>query len=354
MTQVDAPNFRSISSNGSLNWALKTSPGWGPCAPPPAVPDDRVILPDTPEAWVVESDTGGLCYRTKLHPSGVTYPFPVVADGRIHTGFQTFSLESGELLWKYDSNGPQRVIVIPEGEERPYPDGPTGVAPTVRDGTVYVAGTLYDGEIRFQRENSEEEGSTEERSSLVYSGEADGSYHDEYDEWGHIHALDAATGSLEWKTEFDTAIRAMTPPVATNDAIFVVDSEPRLHALDRTDGEKRWHVPFDVELISGWRPAVADGCVFLCAGNKVYAFDALDGAELWQLAFDTQLAGPPAIADGVVHVSTSNGMVAGIGVDGDRRWQLKVSESLRTGPVVTDGRLYVAGHELICLTGHAD
>lgn len=250
MTQVDEPNFRSIGSDGSLNWALKTSPGHGPFAPPPVIADDWIILPDTPEAWIVEKETGELSYQTDLHPSGVTHPLPVVVDERIHTGFQTLSLMSGELLWKYDSDGPKRVVVPPGGEERPYPDGPTGIAPTFRDGVIYVAGTLYDGEIRFERENSKEASRTEERSSLIYSGDVDGSFVDEYDEWGHVHALDASTGSLKWKTEFDRPVRDMTPPVATNDAIYVVDSEPRLHALERAGGEKRWHVPFDADQLS--------------------------------------------------------------------------------------------------------
>lgn len=349
MTQVDVPNFRSIGSDGTLNWALKTSWGMGPHAPPPTIADDRVVLPDSPDSWVVEADTGGMLYRTQLHPSGVTHPFPAVADGRIHVGFQAFSLETGEQLWHCEPDGPERVLVRPDGEAVAYPDGPTGVAPSVRDETVYVAGTLYDGEIRFR--HKQEERNAEERSSLIHSGEAHGQYYDEYDEWGHVHALDASTGSLEWKSELDTPIRDMTSPVATERAIYVVDGEPRLHALDSTTGRHLWTVSFDAETVSGWRPAVANGRVFIGAGNKLHAFDAQDGTTKWQMSFSTGLAGPPAIAEGVVHVSTSNGTIAAITIDGEKQWELNLSESLRTGPVITNGRVYVAGQELVCLGG---
>lgn len=351
MTQVDVPNFRSISSDGTLNWALKTSHGMGPHAPPPAIAGDRVVLPDTPDAWIVEADTGGMLYRTELHPSGVTHPFPVVIDGRIHVGFEAFALETGEQLWKYESDEHERVIVPPNGEEFAQPDGPTGVAPSVRDETVYVAGRLYDGEIRFKREDAREDGDAGERSSTIYSGEATGRYHDEYEEWGHVHALDASSGSLEWRAELDAPVYAMASPVATERAIYVVDTEPRLHALDRTDGRTLWNRAFDAETVKGCRPAVANGRVFVCAGNELHAFDARDGTTEWRMGFGIELAGPPAIADEAVHVSTSNGTVAAINIDGTKQWEFDVDEPLRTGPAIANGQLYVAGQELICLAG---
>ncbi len=353
MTQVDAPNFRSVGSDGTLNWALKTSGGMGPHAPPPTVATDRAILPAIPDAWIIEGRTGGRLYKTQLHPSGVTHAFPTVVDERIHVGFQAFSLETGDQLWKYEADGPTRVVIPPDGESFVYSDGPTGVASSVLNGTVYVAGTVYDGTIRFEHEEDLPEDGPEQRSSLVHSG-VEGRYRDEYTEYGHVHALEASSGSLVWNTQLETPIVAMTPPVATEHAVYVVDTEPRLHALDGSDGQELWTVGFAAQTVGGWRPAVANGHVFVCAGASVYAIDALDGTTIWRMQFETALAGPPAIADGVVHVSTSSGTVAAIDFDGTKRWHLEVSESLRTGPVVTNGRVYVAGHELICLASQLE
>ncbi|WP_171814989.1 outer membrane protein assembly factor BamB family protein [Halovivax ruber] len=351
MTQIDAPNFRAIGPDGTLNWALKTSAGMGPYAPAPTVTVDRVILPDTPDAWIVDKATGEVLYKTQLHPSGGRSAYPVVTDGRIHTGFSAFSLETGDQVWSAEIEEPKWAVVQPDGSEFVKNAGPTGIAPAVSDGTVYVAGTLYDGETRFYREDAV---TSEQQSSLLHSGEIAGSYRDEYDEWGHVHALDADTGSPEWTRKFDTPVRDRTPPVTTERTVYVVDTEPRLRALERTSGRELWNVAFDTETLGGWRPAVANDRVLVCAGNELHAFDAHDGTETWNTNFDTQLAGPPALADGVVHVSTSDGTVAAIDFDGTRRWELSVGESLRTGPVITNSRIYVAGREVVCLASRAD
>jgi len=349
MTQVEAPNFLAVGGDGTLRWALKTSPGMGPGAPPPTVSDRRVVLPDTPEAWTVESHSGGRIHETALHPSGVNHAHPTVVDGRIHAGFRTFDLDSGDEVWTYESEEPVYRVLQKDGAEAIREEGPTGRAAAVVDGVVYVAGRQREGETRFvPTDDLPEKERTGLESSLATS-DSTGEMRDYYEEWGHVHALDATDGALLWRMEFDTPVRDSTPTVVADGIVYVFDADRRLRAFDAADGTERWSVAFDVETVAGWRPAVADGQVFVGVDGTLVALDAIDGSETWRSSLRTEPAGPPAVADGTVYASDVHGTIYAVETNGNERWQFDLSESLRTGPVVADGRLYVAGRDLFCL-----
>ncbi|WP_232343022.1 PQQ-binding-like beta-propeller repeat protein [Halosimplex litoreum] len=318
----------------------------GPQTPAPAVDDDLMVLPESPDAWVVEARTGGRVHEVQLTPSGATHPSPTVADGRIHIGFRTFDLETGDLIWEYECDEPKYRIVKP-GQEIVRSAGPSGRCPAVVDGTVFVAGSVRDGETRFV-EADEQEGAVE-RSSVVAGNSSGGEFRDDYDEWGHLHALDAETGALRWEVEFDTPVPHSAPTVVADGSVYVVDADRMLRSFDASAGTVQWTVDLNGEL-SGTRPAIANGTVLVAAGDgDLLAFDAEHGERQWQFAAESALAGPPAVADGTVHVSDVDGGVYAVSPSGDTRWQFDVGATLNTGPVVAHGRLYVAGRELHCL-----
>jgi outer membrane protein assembly factor BamB len=196
MTQVLAANFRAIGPEGQLRWALHTSPGIGPGAPAPTLAGDRVVLPDRPDAWVVESLTGGRIYQTSLHPSaGVNHPQATVASQTICTGFYAFDLESGEPRWDFEPDRGSYRIVTPDGTEidRPYERDSWTAA--ISDGTVYVAGGYRQGETRYVPEDelSAVEDTTS-RSSIVLANDTSGEYRDEFEEYGHLYRRDEGSG----------------------------------------------------------------------------------------------------------------------------------------------------------------
>ena len=349
-TQVNSPNFRAVTAEGNVHWALRTGHGWGPGAPSPTVAGDHVVLPDSPDAWVVERRSGGRVHETSLVYSGVNHPLPTVVDGRIHVGFRAFDLDTGRELWGADIDDPVYRIVKPDGESHVYQAGPSGRAPAVVDGTVYVAGAMQEGVTRFVPQEELDDATDEgDRSSLVESGGPPGEYRDDYEEWGHVHALDASDGTPEWSQTFATPVQDATPTVVAGETIYVVDADRRLRALDIDDGSEAWTVHLDGDFVAGWRPAVADGQVFLGVDGAVLALDASDGSDQWRFELEDDPAGPPAVVDGTVHVSARDGTVYAVSMDGDECWRFDVDEHLRTGPVVAGGRLYVAGRELICL-----
>lgn len=349
-TQVNAPNFRAVTPEGTVLWALQTGHGWGPGAPSPTVADDYVVLPDSPDAWVVERRSGGRVHETSLIYSGVNHPHPTVVNGRIYVGFRAFDLNTGRELWDTGLEEPVYEIVGPDGDSMVYQAEPSGRAPAVVDGTVYVAGTMQEGVTRFiDEEDLEENADQSERSSLVLGGGPPGEYRDDYEEWGHVHAIDASDGTVKWYARVETPIRNATPAVVADGTVYVTDADRRLHALDANNGTTVWTADLGSDLLSGWRPAVADGKVFIGVRGSILALDAADGSKQWHLELEGDPAGPPAIVDGVVHASDRDGMVYAVETGGEERWRFDVERHLRTGPIVAGGRLFVAGQELICL-----
>jgi len=349
-TQIRGPNFRAIGANGQLLWALRTGSGLGPFAPSPAVDDGTVILPDTPKAWVVDGTSGGRIYETTLHPSGVKHVAPTVANGRIYAGFRTFNLQTGDEIWSHEADGPEYRVLKPSGDDVVRSRGPTGWGAGLGDDIVIVAGSIREGTTRFVSENEDGDGGeTTDRSSLVAHTSANGEFRDDYEEWGHVHALEESTGDVVWAEAVPTPIANSAPVVVTNGHVYVVDCQYNLRVFDGSTGTQQWTVALDSG-VAGRRPAVAAERSFVATKDgALIALDVADGTERWRFDADAKLAGPPAIADGVVHVSDVSGGLYALDVSGDVRWTFNVEDGLRTGPSVANGRLFVAGESLDCI-----
>jgi len=100
---------------------------------------------------------------------------------------------------------------------------------------------------------------------LVYAGTAEGSVD------GLIWAIDTATGSTEWTTDF-------VGPTHSS-------------------------------------PAVANGVLYVGGADGLYAFDASTGALLKKTAsVGSGFDGAPAVSDGMVFTSTADGTVYAFGL----------------------------------------
>lgn len=101
---------------------------------------------------------------------------------------------------------------------------------------------------------------------------------------GRLHALRASTGELLWTTEIGGAVGR--PPVATDDAIYVMTDADVLAAFDRTTGEALWR--FRREAPEGFY--ITEHAGILLVGQRiitgftdgaVLCLDARDGSVLW-------------------------------------------------------------------------
>lgn len=178
----------------------------------------------------------------------------------IATGEETWRLEAGRLGAVADGrvyvrgDAELRAVDAADRGERWRNDDETivGDAVTVRDGTVYVDGGGQWGHL--------------------------------YPDPGRLYALDAADGSRRWgfRTEATEAFGSLA--VAPEAVAAGTGYGSTVHVLGRDDGRQRWCAAFGSRRIEGL--AIADGVVYVAAGDAIQA-RAVDGGDpLWTARAD--------------------------------------------------------------------
>lgn len=160
------------------------------------------------------------------------------------------------------------------------------------------------------------------------------------------YAFDAESGDQQWEFEMDAEVG--TVPRASDGTAFVTQSErggpAKLFALDVATGEPRW------EFQSGGvgTPAIADGTVFVAAGEGIVALDAETGEHRWQGRADTEdtAISPPSVSDGILVVGEEEGIKAYDACTSNLLWRnetdsgVEGSEGVYTTPAIADGTVY--------------
>ncbi|MEO0549802.1 MAG: PQQ-binding-like beta-propeller repeat protein [Pseudomonadota bacterium] len=128
-----------------------------------------------------------------------------------------------------------------------------------------------------------------------------------------------------------------TPPVASSDTIYVIDSEQTVRAFDLDSGSRRWVSKLDSGnrrdntgigagiALEGERLIVASGFGF------VAALDRNTGDELWRTPTEAPMTGAPTIKDGRVFVSSNNNEIITLDLEsGQTVWSDQaIAESAR-------------------------
>lgn len=294
---------------------------------------------------------GGLRWRAAT--AGPIRSTPAVAGGRLYVGsadghVYALDAQTGAYLWRFAA----RTSV-------------TG-SPAVAGGLVYVtdhASTLYaldaaGGRLRWSVETGatlpfpwgHESGDVYASSPVVAGGDVFFGAGD-----GHVYAVDAADGSLRWKTATGGRIRS-TPAVA-GDRVYVGSADGVVYALQRKDGRVLWrHETDGAALVSAEfgfdrrtvqsSPAVVDGRVFVGARDGfLYALDAATGERLWR--FDHEVSwvnSSPAVSGGLVLAGSSDSrfLQAVDARSGKERWRIETVGIVWTSPIVVGDRVVLA------------
>lgn len=234
-------------------------------------------------------------------------------DGTQRAGVVALSAADGEPEWTYPVPDDLATDDSPaSGDDDRGPDWYPATRPAVRDGTVYAVDALR-----------------------------------------RVHAVDAATGALEWiqSSTADGALSGRTV-VATPSVILLLGDE-RVVGLDPSDGGELWRQRLDGHLADAggrFAGAVADGRLIVVVtpedgSQAVVALDTESGRELWRRQTDA-LTGLPTVADGRVYLSAYDDIRCLDAGDGRRRWRVLGDEDASPygTPVPAEGGLYVVGY----------
>jgi outer membrane protein assembly factor BamB/subtilisin family serine protease len=294
---------------------------------------DEEVAPDTfDELW------------TASLGATVMFSSPVIADGRVYLTTENGRLHAidattGETDWTFATGGTQRST------------------PAVTDDTVYVGGgaddALYaidlDGELRWTYDTGDEHlvyatPTVVDGTVFIATGFGQGN-------GGFVHAIDAATGDLEWRGEVGSQI-FFGPAVADGIAVAASRDDNRVVAFDAASGDELWATTHDETFIS--LPTIADGTIYLgtstndFTSGSVLALELATGDTVWHTTGhgDTQGNSPVVYGDLVILGSHSHGTVSAYDrATGERVWNHVIGTAVTSAQLVTAGGVVLGGSQ---------
>ncbi|WP_343079393.1 PQQ-like beta-propeller repeat protein [Ostreiculturibacter nitratireducens] len=150
--------------------------------------------------------------------------------------------------------------------------------------------------------------------------------------FGELVALDAASGAVLWRQNFDAGVGGA--PAVAGGIVYAVARDSSAWAIRATDGRVLWQLPgmpapAGVSGVSA--PAVTDGLViFPFPSGELIAANREDGTRAWlaqvagsrggrAYATFTDLTGDPVVDGKTVYAGSSAGRVAAFDIDTGRR-----------------------------------
>jgi len=151
---------------------------------------------------------------------------------------------------------------------------------------------------------------------------------------GDLLALDAATGTLRWRTHLTDYVIRSSPSVSGG--TVYIGAGFALFAIDAATGETRWKAV--TRYLGQSTPTVADGIVVISSQEEwMYGFDAKSGAAIWRIPTDGVVFGAPAIANGNVAFGTDKGTLYAVALsDGGVTWRKTIDGGI-VAPAVFSG-----------------
>ncbi|WP_435143758.1 PQQ-binding-like beta-propeller repeat protein [Halobaculum sp. P14] len=170
---------------------------------------------------------------------------------------------------------------------------------------------------------------------------------------GRVYALNASDGSHEWSYVLESDGWVGAPPTVVEDTAYVAsnnsegDSQGTIAALDAATGTEQWRLPLDGDVESA--PAVVDGTVYVSVAtagvDNLLAIDAKTGGRRWGFSAQLRVPGAPAVVDGTVYFGDEDGWLYALDAKtGEIEWQTTPAVGLgpvASSPAVTEEMLYV-------------
>jgi eukaryotic-like serine/threonine-protein kinase len=313
----DAPG---IAAFHKIKWQFHTG---GQILSSPVVVSDTVYFGSNDhQLYAVDLATGA--EKWKFKTGGRVASTPAVANGLVFflsydSNFYALEAATGGLKWKFATAGEHRFSakhlhgMEPAAEIMPDPFDFFLSSPVVSRGVVYFG-----------------------------SGDS------------NVYALDAATGTLQWK--FKTGDVVHSSPAIADETLFIGSWDTYLYALDAATGKEKWrfktgedHEIFNQVGIQA-SPAVANGVVYFgCRDSKFYAVDAASGKQIWTFSNKgSWVINSAAIHDDKVYFATSDtGLVRALDAHtGAELYTIEYNHwPMFSSPAIAGNMLYLGSHQ---------
>ncbi|MEC2158535.1 outer membrane protein assembly factor BamB family protein [Virgibacillus halodenitrificans] len=266
--------------------------------------------------------------------------------GTEESGVLALDAESGEIIWKYNTDGE----VMP--------------TPALYEGSLYIATgdrNLYklnpnSGELLHKAEI----GSTASMSSpnitegmLFVGGSGPKPY--------TFSAYDLTSDEFKWQTEFPDVFAGLddVPPAVSKNLVVTTalvgnsdNPEHKMYAMNVDTGDIVWEASLGVgEFVKNNKsgaPMIYEGKVFV--GSPItktfYAYDLESGKMIWKFKNEVMKA-PPVAQDDIVYFSNTKGYVYALDVEtGEKIGEKKLNGKLApSGPIIINDTMFIGSQD---------
>lgn len=155
------------------------------------------------------------------------------------------------------------------------------------------------------------------------------------------HVVAAQNLRVAWRNDVgagsDRKSALTTPPVASDTAVFTLDSDQRIHATSLDTGRTLWSKRLkgltdrDKVGIGGGLAIEGNTLVVASGYGFMAALDAATGEERWKRAMGAPMTGAPTIREGRIFVASNNNEIFALNFDtGETEWSDQaIAESAR-------------------------
>lgn len=340
---ITASFFTSCSSGAYTNY------GWTGSV----VDGDTIYVASQGKLTALQKNNGSVIWQREIEGDAVSsgglgcsssaaasviYADPIVADGVVYVAtysgkIYAYSTASGNLLWKYPSEG--------------YVQGIIGGL-ILKDGVMYfsavggmVTALNIDTQAVIWQYN------TEDTLWATPCMNGDTLYVASYDK--RLFALDIDTGDLKWDDPFVTNGPIVATPVYDNGVVYISSLDRGIYAIDSENGALIWQFSADSDAEytpRNWfwaTPLLVDGLIY--APNMdgfVYVLDSNDGSLITAIELTKAVSADPVLYGDKVILATQDGYVYSINTANYSKSSLKALElTVQSSLYIDEGIVYV-------------
>ena len=302
----------------------------------PAV-SGNVVYVSAGGLFALDQETGRPLWRTSA-----TGGSPAVGSGIVYSGRDALDSATGVTKW--------RSIVSPAGPG----------TPTLHTGTLYVSGVrgttalaALDAQsgrplwVRPHLDCNFDNCSPAVAKGAVYVNAGPSKSVPS----ATLEALDARTGATLWTKR--VGMPNTGSPAVAGGKVYLPAATCRsvpckagrhhyLMAFSARDGSRLWRAPIgESDVLPSVMPAVAGGVVYHATYHGyLYALRAASGERLWRIALNDLEPGA-TVANGVVYVAAGDRVVALDNRNGKVLWSHAIDDEAGFAPVIANGSLFV-------------
>lgn len=316
----------------------------------PVADGARIFVLDPSGNVTAVSNGGGLAWRTSVRPADIDEP--ATSGGLATDGARVYAATAYGTVVALDAGSGAKVW------EQPLPE-PAGGAPTVADGRLYVvtqgaivvALSASDGTEAWTYRGVPESGSVLASTNPAVSG---GVVVVPFTS-GELIALDAKTGGAVWNDALARAGRTFAvsgltaiaaSPVVADGVVYAAGIGSRTVAIGLKTGERLWDIPYG----SLHTPVASGNALFMVdLDDNLMALDRRTGEVMWATKLPvtktkkkrSHWAGP-VLAGGLLRLVSSDGGIMTVDpASGAIGASQSGNPAAMTAPIVAGGRLVV-------------